>query len=265
MSEFEVDLGDGRTVVVDAPDAAQAANAARTFLSREKGSKPQGQSDAAANAFGQGATMGFGDEIAAGVRSAAPQFSNWMMQRPFDGKLTAGPVTNVFTTPDDPQRGVSGIKGGETLYTPPQPSPAQTVSNAPTQGQRYDEELARQRAQTKSDAEAYPVTTTGAGVAGTRSSGGGDAAAPALAPFRMLADDSTLSLRVFPDRSVADVFVQGGRWAGTVAWLAKDPRAPGDSSVALWSNATSTIVADIDVWSMGCGWADPSYTEHPTM
>jgi hypothetical protein len=151
MSEFEVDLGDGRTVVVDAPDAAQAANAARTFLSREKGSKPQGQSDAAANAFGQGATMGFGDEIAAGVRSGnlpiipeaaqswLPQFSNWMMRGP-------------------------ALQRDESIGGSPTP---QTVSNAPTQGQRYDEELARIRAQTKSDAEAYPVTTTGANVAGT--------------------------------------------------------------------------------------------------
>ena len=75
----------------------------------------------------------------------------------------------------------------------------------------------------------------------------------------------TISLRLLPDRSVADVFVQGGRWAGTVAWLGKDPRAPGDSTVALWANATATVVADVDVWAMGCGWADPSYTENPTM
>lgn len=132
----------------------------------------QGRSDAAANAFGQGATLGFGDELAAGVRSAMPEFSNWMMQRPFDGKLTAGPVTNIFTTPDDPQRGISGIKGGETLYTPPQPSSAQTVSTAPTYDQRYDEELARQRAQTKADAKAYPVMTTGANLAGTLATAG---------------------------------------------------------------------------------------------
>ena len=91
--------------------------------------------------------------------------------------------------------------------------------------------------------------------------------APLASSFELRggASPDSISVRLLPDRSVADVFVQGGRWAGTVAWLAKDPRAPGDSSVALWSNATSTIVADIDVWSMGCGWADPSYTEHPTM
>jgi hypothetical protein len=144
MSEFEVDLGDGRTVVVDAPDAAQAANAARTFLAREKGSKPQGRSDAAANAFGQGATLGFGDEIAAGVRSAAPGFSNWMM---------SGPAL---------QRDAS-IGGSPT---------PQTVSNAPTQDQRYAEELARQRGQTQADAKAYPVMTTGANVAGTLATAG---------------------------------------------------------------------------------------------
>lgn len=171
MSEFEVDLGDGRTVVVDAPDAAQAASAARSFLAREKGSKPQGRSDAAANAFGQGATLGFGDELAATVRSTFPQFSNWMMSAPFDGKLTAGPVKNIFTTPDDPQRGVTGIQGGETLYTPPQSS-GQTVSTAPTQEQRYTDELTRQRAQTKSDATAYPAMTTGANVAGTLATAG---------------------------------------------------------------------------------------------
>jgi hypothetical protein len=139
MSEFEVDLGDGRTVVVDAPDAAQAANAARTFLAREKGSKPQGKSDAAANAFGQGATMGFGDELAAGVRSAFPKLSNWMMSGP-------------------------ALQRDESIGGSPTP---QTVSNAPTQGQRYDEELARQRAQTQADSKAYPTMTTGANVAGT--------------------------------------------------------------------------------------------------
>ena len=91
--------------------------------------------------------------------------------------------------------------------------------------------------------------------------------APLASSFELRggASPDSISVRLLPDRSVADVFVQGGRWAGTVAWLAKDPRAPGDSSVALWSNSTSTVVADIDVWSMGCGWADPSYTEHPTM
>lgn len=144
MSEFEVDLGDGRTVVVDAPDAAQAASAARSFLAREKGSKPQGRSDAAANAFGQGATLGFGDELAAGVRSALPRFSNWMMSGP-------------------------ALQRDESIGGSPTP---QTVSDAPTQDQRYADELTRQRAQTKADATAYPNMTTGANVAGTLATAG---------------------------------------------------------------------------------------------
>lgn len=134
--------------------------------------KAQGRSDAAANAFGQGATMGFGDELAATVRAALPEFSNWMMRAPFDGALTAGPVQNIFTTPDDPQRGIPGIQGGETLYTPPQPSAPQTVSTAPTYDQRYDDELARQRAQTRADAKEYPTLTTGSNLAGTLATAG---------------------------------------------------------------------------------------------
>lgn len=100
----------------------------------------QGRSDAAANAFGQGATLGFGDELAAGVRSMLPQFSNWMME-------------------PSPWQKAAGQTG-------------QTVSAAPTQEQRYDEELTRQRAQTKADAKAYPVMTTGSNLAGTLATAG---------------------------------------------------------------------------------------------
>lgn len=160
---------------IDAYLSSEGFKSAEDFRTGKRAAAPvqaQGRSDAAANAFGQGATLGLGDELAATVRAALPGFSNWMMQRPFDGKLTAGPVTNVFTTPDDPQRGVSGIKGGETLYTPPQPSPPQTVSTAPTYDQRYSDELTRQRGQTAADAKAYPVMTTGANVAGTLATAG---------------------------------------------------------------------------------------------
>lgn len=144
MSEFEVDLGDGRTVVVDAPDAAQAASAARMFVAREKGSKPQGRSDAAANAFGQGATLGLGDEMAATVRAALPGFSNWMMRGP-------------------------ALQRDESIGGSPTP---QTVSTAPTYDQRYSDELTRQRGQTAADAKAYPAMTTGAGLAGTLATAG---------------------------------------------------------------------------------------------
>lgn len=103
-----------------------------------KGSKAQGRSDAAANAFGQGATLGFGDELAAGVRAVAPGVSNFMMRGP-------------------------ALQRDESIGGSPTP---QTVSTAPTVQGRYDEELARQRAQTKSDHEAYPAMTTGANIAG---------------------------------------------------------------------------------------------------
>lgn len=96
----------------------------------------QGRSDAAANALGQGATFNLGDEIAAGVRAALPDFSNWMMK---------GPAWKQ-------------VGGGE-------PTP-QTVSTAPDFQGRYDEELAKARAQTKADSAAYPVMTTGANIAG---------------------------------------------------------------------------------------------------
>lgn len=110
----------------------------------------QGRSDAAANAFGQGATLGFGDEMAAGVRSAFPKLSNWMMSGP-------------------------SLQRDESIGGSPTP---QTVSTAPTMEGRYDEELARQRAQTKADAQAYPALTMGANVAGTLATAGALSFAP---------------------------------------------------------------------------------------
>jgi hypothetical protein len=76
--------------------------------------------------------------------------------------------------------------------------------------------------------------------------------------------DSKLTVRVLADRSLADFFVQHGQWSGSVAWLAKAPRAAGDSTVSVWSQ-TPGITANIDVYGMGCGWETPSWTDHPTM
>ena len=132
---------------------------------------PVRRSDGAAQSFGQGVTFGAGDELTAAVRARFPGISDWMMRAPFDGKITAGPVKNIFTTPDDPQRGVSGIKGGETLYTPPQPSRAQTVSKAPTYDERYDEELARERQKMTDFREQNPVLATGSESAGNVAGG----------------------------------------------------------------------------------------------
>lgn len=68
--DFEVALPDGRTVVVQAPHAEAAASAARNYLMRETGGKRAGATglgyvDNLARGFAQGATFGFGDEIAA--------------------------------------------------------------------------------------------------------------------------------------------------------------------------------------------------------
>lgn len=132
---------------IDAYLSSEGFKSAEDFKAGKRAApqmQAQGRSDAAANAFGQGATLGFGDELAAGVRSALPQLSNWMMSGP-------------------------ALQRDESIGGSPTP---QTVSNAPTQEQRYSEELARQRSQTKADSAAYPAMTTGANVAGTLATAG---------------------------------------------------------------------------------------------
>jgi hypothetical protein len=42
-----------------------------------------------------------------------------------------------------------------------------------------------------------------------------------LPTIPLFAGEDVISVRVLPDRSVADFFVQGGRWSGTVAWPVK--------------------------------------------
>ena len=73
-----------------------------------------------------------------------------------------------------------------------------------------------------------------------------------------------IRVRILPDRSVADFFVQGGQVAGTSAWASKMPRAPRASLVSV-SSSGSDVTADIDVWAMGCGWLNPSFTDNPTL
>ena len=76
-------------------------------------------------------------------------------------------------------------------------------------------------------------------------------------------DSCRLSRSIVAANSLADFFVQGGQVAGTMAWQGKEPRASGDSQVTVYASAA--VKADIDVWSMGCGWLTPSYTENPTI
>lgn len=116
--------------------APAAAASAGPWAKYAAAPQAQGVSDAVANAFGQGATLNAGDEIAAGIRALAPDFSNWMMRGPELRRAQDGPAA------------------------------PQTVSTAPTVGQRYDEELAKVRAQTKADAAENPNLMAGANIAG---------------------------------------------------------------------------------------------------
>lgn len=77
-------------------------------------------------------------------------------------------------------------------------------------------------------------------------------------------DEDVISVRILPDRSLADFFVQGGRWSATLAWVSGNPRKASSSQVSMWSD-TAGVTADIDVHGMGCGWEFPSYTDSPTM
>lgn len=79
-----------------------------------------------------------------------------------------------------------------------------------------------------------------------------------------LFDEAEITVRVLADRSVADWFVQGGRWAATSAWPGSDPRLPADSNIIVWSSAPG-VTAQIDVYGMGCGWLNPAYTDKPTL
>lgn len=94
--------------------------------------------DNLARAFSQGATFGLGDELAAGVRAAAPGVSNWMMRGP-------------------------ALQRDESIGGSPEP---QTVSTAPTYDQRYAEELQKERDRLKQFAAENPKTAMAANVAG---------------------------------------------------------------------------------------------------
>lgn len=149
MSDFEVALPDGRTVSVQANSAEEAARGARNFLARESGAKEgTSQTQAAGNAFAQGGTFGFADELAAAFRSVMPDF------------MKHGPVL---------QRAES-LGGNE---------PQHQFSNAPTIGQRYDEELANIRGRQDAEQKNFPATTTAANIAGNV--GGAALALPAAA------------------------------------------------------------------------------------
>ena len=73
--------------------------------------------------------------------------------------------------------------------------------------------------------------------------------------FAILPEETSVSVRVLVDRAVVEAFVAGGRAVFTqkVVWQ--------DSLVYVAS--TSGAVANLTVYSMGCGWNDPPYQERP--
>lgn len=108
MSDFEVTLPDGRSVVVDAPDEDGARMAARNFLMRE-GRGKQGAAGGVDNfvrSMAQGATLGFGDEIAAAGDATFGPPVDWAL-----GKLGMG-KTNTSTAPNWSDRYTENL-GGE--------------------------------------------------------------------------------------------------------------------------------------------------------
>jgi hypothetical protein len=81
--------------------------------------------------------------------------------------------------------------------------------------------------------------------------------------FVILKGETTVDIRVLVDRSIIEVFVMGGRAVFTKTYNPEVLYVP-DTNVALQAWGTA-ITADIDVWSMGCGWTNPPYQPNPTM
>ena len=99
------------------------------------------------------------------------------------------------------------------------------------------------------------IANIASGQCGVRGSG---------ATFTIFADEDELAVRILADRSVADIFLQGGRWAATQGWQHTAARKPADSNVVVWSGSGG-VSAQVDVHAMGCGWLNPSYTSEPTL
>ena len=115
-------------------DAYMASEGFNSPAEWKAATSPAPVSDGMAKSFGQGVTLGFGDEGAAAVRSAMPQLSNWMMKpSAFEQSL------------------------GRT---------GQTVSEAPTFQGRYDEELAKERQALKDFEAQNPNLAMGSEIAG---------------------------------------------------------------------------------------------------
>jgi len=76
---------------------------------------------------------------------------------------------------------------------------------------------------------------------------------PWSAPFRVRPGQASVDLRVLVDRSIVEVFANGGQAAGLLAYL---PSSAEHTSVHLFSRGEeAATVEDVQVFSMGCGWS----------
>ena len=84
-----------------------------------------------------------------------------------------------------------------------------------------------------------------------------------VAVFPIHKDEEVLDIRVLVDRSLVEVFVMGGRVVFTKTYTLPLLYVP-DTHVALHSWGAAAT-ASVDVFSMGCGWADEPWQPNPTV
>ena len=84
-----------------------------------------------------------------------------------------------------------------------------------------------------------------------------------VATFPIYRDEKVLDIRVLVDRSLVEVFVMGGRVVFTKTYELPLLYVP-DTNVVLQSWGVAAT-ASVDVFSMGCGWADEPWQPHPTL
>ena len=78
-------------------------------------------------------------------------------------------------------------------------------------------------------------------------------------PVRMLDGEAEVSLDIFVDRSLVEVFAQGGRAAVTVApqvgHLGRPPRSAAGVELFSAEQSTGLSLRSITAYAMGCMWA----------
>ena len=77
--------------------------------------------------------------------------------------------------------------------------------------------------------------------------------------------EAALDLRILVDRSVVEVFVQGGRAVFSKTFAPSVLYVP-DTAIAVHAfGAAPLTLESVAVYSMGCGWTDPPWQPHPQL